>query len=441
MDQGQPGASLQPWDTDGYHIPGGTPADARFAASMPTLPAILRKQLSGAPLPAPRAILAVAVEGAQVDFDTAAAIETRYFVSLVTGQVAKNMTRAFFFDLRHLNAAGSRPHGHEKFTASKIGVLGAGPMGAAIAYTAATAGIDVVLKDTSADLAEGGKEYAARLEEKAVARDQATKDTSDARLERITPTADWDDFSGVELVIEAVPEDADPEHRAFREIEDAIMPETVLSSSTSTLPVTSLAEGVRRPENVIGIHFFSPADKMPLIEIVRGQKTSDATLAKALDFVRQTRKTAIVVNDSPGFFTSRVILTFLREAVAALGEGVEPATIEQAASQAGYPTPPLQLMDELTLNLPRRIRREAQAAAQAAGRGWEADPAELVIDRMIDRGPSPRSRRPRAAGRRGRVVGCAIRPSPRRPCGSSMALAVEVVPHLTGPPRPSNHRG
>jgi len=247
------------------------------------------------------------------------------------------MTKAFFFDLQHVNAGASRPRGYEKFTVTKVGVLGAGMTGAAIAYAAARARIDVVLKDTSVGLAERGKEYAARREEKAVALGQTTRDSSGALLERIMPTADPGDLTGVELIIEAVPEDPDLKHQVFREIEDTVMPETVLASNTSTLPITSLAQGVRRQEDFVGIHFFSPADRMPLIEIIRGEKTSDATLVKAFDFARQLRKTPIVVNDSRGFFTSRVILTFLSEAVAALGEGVEPATIEQAASQAGYP--------------------------------------------------------------------------------------------------------
>lgn len=379
-----PEASMQPWDSNGYRIPGGTPADPAFAASMAALSARLRKQLNGAPLQAPRAILAAAVEGAQVDIETAAAIETRYFVSLVTGQVAKNMTNAFIFDLQHVNGGGSRPHGYEKFTVTKVGVLGAGMMGAAIAYTAARVGIDVVVRDTSAVLAERAKEYAARLEEKALARGQTTQTSSDALLRRITPAASPDDFAGVELVIEAVPEDPELKRQVFGEIEDIVDPDAVLASNTSTLPITGLARGVRRQENFIGIHFFSPADRMPLIEIIRGDKTSDVTLAKAFDFACQVRKTPVVVNDGRGFFTSRVILAFLNEAVAALGEGVESASIEQAAGQAGYPTPPLQLMDELTLTLTRKIQQEAQAAAQAAGRAWKAHPAERVIDRMID---------------------------------------------------------
>jgi 3-hydroxyacyl-CoA dehydrogenase/enoyl-CoA hydratase/3-hydroxybutyryl-CoA epimerase len=379
-----PDASVQPWDARGYQIPGGTPADPELAATLPLLPALLRTQLRGAPLPAPRAILAAAVEGAQVDLGTASLIETRYFISLVTGQVAKNMTKALFFDLQQIKAGGSRPAGHQKFRAARVGVLGAGMMGAAIAYAAARSGVEVVIKDMTPELAERGKGYAARLEAKAVARGQTTREKADAVLRRITPTADPASFAGVDLVVEAVFEDPELKHKVFGEIEDVVSPGAVLGSNTSTLPITGLAEGVRHQEDFIGIHFFSPADKMPLVEIIRGEKTSDATLAKVFDFTLQIGKTPIVVKDSRGFFTSRVILTFIKEAIAAVGEGVAPATIEQAGAQAGYPAPPLQLIDELTLTLPRQILREERAAVEAAGGTWRPHPAEAVIDRMIE---------------------------------------------------------
>jgi 3-hydroxyacyl-CoA dehydrogenase/enoyl-CoA hydratase/3-hydroxybutyryl-CoA epimerase len=376
--------AAQPWDVKGYKIPGGSPSNPSFAANLPAFPANLRKQLKGAPMPAPRAILAAAIEGAQVDIDTATQIETRYFASLVTGQVAKNMTKAFFFDLQHINSGGSRPGSFEKFKATKVGVLGAGMMGAAIAYVSAKAGIDVVLKDVSQENAEKGKAYAVKLEEKALSRGKSTKERSEALLARIKPTADPADFAGVDFVIEAVFESQELKHKVFGEIENIVNPDAVLGSNTSTLPITGLAEGVRRQEDFIGIHFFSPVDKMPLVEIIRGEKTSDATLAKVFDFTLQIRKTPIVVNDSRGFFTSRVIGTFINEAIAAVGEGVEPASIEQAGSQAGYPAPPLQLMDELTLTLPRKIRQETKAAVEAAGGVWRAHASEAVIDRMID---------------------------------------------------------
>ncbi|MBN9747527.1 MULTISPECIES: 3-hydroxyacyl-CoA dehydrogenase NAD-binding domain-containing protein [Amycolatopsis] len=380
-----PEGGVQPWDVKGYKIPGGTPSNPSFAANLPAFPANLRKQLKGAPMPAPRAILAAAIEGSQVDFDTAIQVETRYFVSLAIGQVSKNMTKAFFFDLQTINSGGSRPDGFEKFTAKKVGVLGAGMMGAAIAYVSAKAGIDVVLKDVSQEAADKGKGYAVKLEEKALSRGKTTQEKSDALLARIKPTADPADFAGVDFVIEAVFESVELKHKVFGEIESIVNADAVLGSNTSTLPITTLAEGVQRTEDFIGIHFFSPVDKMPLVEIICGEKTSPATLAKVFDYTLQIRKTPIVVNDSRGFFTSRVIGTFINEAVAALGEGVEPASIEQAGSQAGYPAPPLQLMDELTLTLPRKIRAETRAAIEAAGGTWNAHASEAVIDTMLDK--------------------------------------------------------
>ncbi|MDS0137272.1 MULTISPECIES: 3-hydroxyacyl-CoA dehydrogenase NAD-binding domain-containing protein [unclassified Amycolatopsis] len=379
-----PEGGVQPWDVKGYKIPGGTPSNPSFAANLPAFPANLRKQIKGANMPAPRAILAAAIEGAQVDFDTAIQIETRYFIHLATGQVSKNMTKAFFFDLQTINSGGSRPDGFEKYTARKVGVLGAGMMGAAIAYVSAKAGIDVVLKDVSQEAAEKGKGYAEKLEQKALSRGKTTQEKSDALLAKIKPTADPADFAGVDFVIEAVFESVELKHKVFGEIEGIVNADAVLGSNTSTLPITTLAEGVQRTEDFIGIHFFSPVDKMPLVEIICGEKTSPATLAKVFDYTLQIKKTPIVVNDSRGFFTSRVIGTFINEAVAALGEGVEPASIEQAGSQAGYPAPPLQLMDELTLTLPRKIRKETREAVEAAGGTWKAHASETVIDRMVE---------------------------------------------------------
>ncbi|OLZ54885.1 3-hydroxyacyl-CoA dehydrogenase NAD-binding domain-containing protein [Amycolatopsis keratiniphila] len=379
-----PEGGVQPWDVKGYKIPGGTPSNPSFAANLPAFPANLRKQIKGANMPAPRAILAAAIEGSQVDFDTAITVETRYFISLATGQVSKNMTKAFFFDLQSINSGGSRPEGFEKYTAKKVGVVGAGMMGAAIAYVSAKAGIDVVLKDVTLEGAEKGKGYAVKLEEKALSRGKTTKEKSDALLAKIKPTDKAEDFAGVDFVIEAVFESVELKHKVFQEIEGIVNPDAVLGSNTSTLPITALAEGVQRTEDFIGIHFFSPVDKMPLVEIICGEKTSPATLAKVFDYTLQIKKTPIVVNDSRGFFTSRVIGTFLNEAVAALGEGVEPASIEQAGSQAGYPAPPLQLMDELTLTLPRKIRKETREAIEAAGGTWNAHASEGVIDRMVE---------------------------------------------------------
>ncbi len=377
-------AAAQPWDTKGYKIPGGAPSTPAFAANLPALPANLRKQLKGTNLPAPPAILAAAVEGAQVDVDTAFVIESRYFLDLVTGQVAKNMIQAFFFDIQHINSGASRPAGHPTSPASKVAVLGAGMMGAAIAYVYAKAGADVLLKDVTLDAAVQGKGYSENLVVKAVQRGRTTQQAGDALLARITPTADVADLAGADLVIEAVFESPELKHKVFREIQDVVAPDALLCSNTSTLPITTLAHGVQRQEDFIGLHFFSPVDKMPLVEIIVGEKTGDAALARAFDVVQQIRKTPIVVNDSRGFFTSRVIGTFLNEAVEMVGEGLNPASIEQAGAQAGYPAPPLQLLDELTLTLPRKIRQESRAALQAAGGVWRERGYEAVVDRLID---------------------------------------------------------
>ena len=376
-------APVKPWDVKGFRIPGGAPNSPSLAGALPAFPASLRKQVKGAPLPAPRAAMAAAVEGAYVDFETASKVETRYLVELTHGQVAKNMIKAFFFDLGHINAGGSRPDGYPRYQAKKVGVIGAGMMGAAIAYVSAKAGIEVVLKDVSLEAAEKGKDYSRALEDKALARGRTTASTSEALLARITPTADPADFAGVDFVIEAVFESVPVKQGVFQEIQHLVEPDAVLGSNTSTLPITLLAEGVERTDDVIGIHFFSPVDKMPLVEIVRGQRTSDEVLAKTFDYVQQIRKTPIVVNDARGFFTSRVIGRFIAEAVAAVGEGVEPASVEQAALQAGYPAGALQLLDELTISLSRKIRLETRAAEEASGAVWVEHPSEAVMDWMV----------------------------------------------------------
>ncbi|NLG55792.1 MAG: 3-hydroxyacyl-CoA dehydrogenase [Rhodococcus sp.] len=378
-----PEGGVQPWDVKGYKIPGGTPSTPAFAANLPAFPANLRKQIKGAPMPAPRAIMAAAVEGAQVDFDTAQVIEARYFTSLVTGQVAKNMIQAFFFDLQSINAGASRPKGIEKTPITKVGVLGAGMMGAGIAYVSAKAGFDVVLKDVTIEAAEKGKAYSEGIEKKALSRGRTTEEKSKALLGRITPTADAADFAGVDFVIEAVFESTELKHKVFGEIEDIVAPNALLGSNTSTLPITGLATGVKRPEDFIGIHFFSPVDKMPLVEIIRGEKTSDEALARVFDYVQAIKKTPIVVNDSRGFFTSRVLGTFINEAVGMLAEGIDPATIEQAGLQAGYPAAPLQLSDELNLTLMQKIRNETVAALEAEGKSLPEDNGSRVIDTMV----------------------------------------------------------
>ncbi|MFR9799416.1 3-hydroxyacyl-CoA dehydrogenase NAD-binding domain-containing protein [Streptomyces sp. MS06] len=374
----------QPWDRPGYRIPGGTPANPKFAANLPAFPANLRKQTGGAPYPAPRNILAAAVEGAQVDFETAQVIEARYFVELAAGQTSKNMIQAFFFDLQAVNAGANRPRGVEPRRVRRVAVLGAGMMGAGIAYACARAGIDVVLKDVTPESAAKGKGYSEKLCAKAVAKGRTSQEKADALLARITPTAEVADLAGCDAVIEAVFEDTALKHKVFQEVQQVVAPDALLCSNTSTLPITGLAEGVERQADFIGLHFFSPVDRMPLVEIIKGERTGDEALARAFDLVRQINKTPIVVNDSRGFFTSRVIGHFINEGVAMVGEGVEPASVEQAAAQAGYPAKVLSLMDDLTLTLPRRIRKETRQAVEESGGTWTPHPADAVVDRMVD---------------------------------------------------------
>jgi 3-hydroxyacyl-CoA dehydrogenase/enoyl-CoA hydratase/3-hydroxybutyryl-CoA epimerase len=386
---GSEAAFVQPWDQKGYKIPGGTPSSPSLAGFLPAFPAMLRKQTKGALYPAPRAIMAAAIEGAQVDFETASTIESRYLANLVVGQNAKNMIQAFFFDLSAINGGSLRPAGVEVFKPTKALVLGAGMMGAGIAYSCARSGIDVVLKDVSQDAADKGKSYSDRLLTKAVERGKMDEAKKAEVLGRITATADPADAAGCDLVIEAVFEDPALKAKVFAEIQDVIEPDALLCSNTSTLPITELAEGVNRPEDFIGLHFFSPVDKMPLVEIIKGAQTSDQAVAHALDVVQAIRKTPIVVNDSRGFYTSRVIGTMVNEGLAMLGEGVHPMSVERAATLAGYPVGTLQLSDELNLELMAKI---AKATADAEGDSYVAHPGTKVVETMIEAGRPGRLR-------------------------------------------------
>jgi 3-hydroxyacyl-CoA dehydrogenase/enoyl-CoA hydratase/3-hydroxybutyryl-CoA epimerase len=382
--------AVQPWDVKGYKIPGGTPSTPKFAANLPAFPANLRKQIKGANFPAPKAILATAVEGSQVDFDNALEIETRYFLNLLAGPIAKNMMQAFFFDLQRVNGDRGRPKGAEKWKPKKVVVLGAGMMGAGIAYVVSQQGIEVVLKDVEQEYAERGKSYSKGLLDKAVARGRTTQEKADAQLALIKPTTDPADAEGADLLIEAVFENPELKGKVLAEIYPYLAPDAVLGSNTSTLPITDLAENTERPEEFIGVHFFSPVDKMPLLEIIRGKKTNDDVAYKVLDFAKLIKKTPIVVNDSRGFFTSRVIGFEMNEGIAMLAEGIPAQTIEQATFQAGFPTGALQLTDELNLELIVRIRDTGNDAIRAAGGTPEVKPGDAVIDRMVELGRTGR---------------------------------------------------
>ena len=381
-----PDETQNPWDKPGYKMPGGSPSSPALAGFLPAFPALLRKQTKGAVYRAPRAILSAAVEGASVDFDTASRIESRYLTNLIVNQGSKNMIQAFFFDLQAINAGKLRPQGIEPYRATKVGVLGAGMMGAGIAYSCARAGMQVVLKDVSAEAAAKGKAYSEKINAKAISRGKLTEEKSQALLDRITPTADASDLTGCDLVIEAVFEDPSLKRQVFAEIAPYVNDDALLCSNTSTLPITELATGVDRPADFIGLHFFSPVDKMPLVEIIKGKETSDVALAKAYDVVQQIRKTPIVVNDSRGFYTSRVIGTMVNEGLAMLAEGVHPMSIERAATQDGYPVGPLQLSDELNMELMAKIGKATADAAARDGIDYAPHPGTAVVEKMLELG-------------------------------------------------------
>jgi 3-hydroxyacyl-CoA dehydrogenase/enoyl-CoA hydratase/3-hydroxybutyryl-CoA epimerase len=375
----------QPWDRPDYSMPGGDPSDPTLAANLAPFAANLSKQLRGADYPAPKAILAAAVEGAQVDVENAFEIEGRYFVKLVTGQVAKNMIATFFFGMQEVNGDRGRAGTANVPPIEKLAVLGAGMMGAGIAYVGARAGLEVVLADVDAEHAAKGKAYSERQLAGQVERGRLDQVEADAILARIHPTGEFADAAGAEAVIEAVFEDPGVKAEVMAAIEPYLADGELIASNTSTLPITELAANVSRPQDFIGLHFFSPVDRMPLLEIIRGAEGSEETLDRALALARLLGKTPIVVNDSRGFFTSRVISTFINEGIAMLLDGVPAPSIEQASAQAGYPAPVLQLADELNLALLRRIRDASRVGAEGAGGTWDPHPAERVIDQMVEK--------------------------------------------------------
>lgn len=375
--------ALQPWDAKGYRIPGGDPRSPAMVQMLSVAPAMAIAKTLGV-YPAPEAIMAAAVEGAQVDFETATRIESRYLTQLATGQIAKNMISAFFIELNEIKAGGSRPKGMPAWQASKVGILGAGMMGAGIAYANATKGIPCVLKDISLVAAEKGKGYTKVLTDKRVARGGMTQARQQEILDRIVPTERSSDIAGCDLVVEAVFEDVALKKRVTEEVEGLMVPDGIFASNTSTLPISSLAKATQRPRNFIGLHFFSPVDKMQLVEIIRGAETSDETLARAYDYVHQLGKIPIVVNDSMGFFTSRVFGRFVSEGVGMLGEGIPAAVIENVALQAGYPVGPLAVTDELSIVFSQHIAEGFSAATVAVGGSYDDAGAMAVQKRMIE---------------------------------------------------------
>ncbi len=348
-------AVVQPWDKKGFKIPGGpinSPRNAQLAAMAPTM---LNQKTRGL-MPHMTAAMDVAFQSSMLDLETALRIEGREFARVATNPVAKNMINAFFFQLNKVNGGASRPQEVEKQLTKKVGILGAGMMGQGIAYVSAMAGIEVVLKDISLEAAEKGKAYSEALLQKRIKRGQMDEDKAAAVLGLIKATAENDDLAGCDLIIEAVFENIGLKHEITKELEGYLTADGVWGSNTSTLPITQLAEAAAKPENFIGVHFFSPVDKMPLVEIICGEKTSDMALAKAFDYAQQIRKTPIVVNDSLGFFTSRTFGTYLDEAANLLVEGVHPIKIDNLGKAIGMPVGPLQIQDETSLELSRKAQ-------------------------------------------------------------------------------------
>ncbi|RYF17691.1 MAG: 3-hydroxyacyl-CoA dehydrogenase [Comamonadaceae bacterium] len=372
----------QPWDAKDYRMPGGTPANPKVAGMLSVAPAVLKQKTRGL-YPAPEYALAAMVEGAQVDFDTALRIESRYLARLIVSPVAKNMINTFFFNLNAIKAGQSRPKWEGRFQPRKVGILGAGMMGAGIAYAQASRGIATVLKDVSLDKAEAGRAYSLKLTQPRVEKGRMSPHDQAALLARITATESVKDLQGCDLIIEAVFENRELKAKVTQEAQAQLAPDGFFASNTSTLPITGLAKASARPGKFVGIHFFSPVDKMKLVEIIRGKETDDETVARAYDYVQALGKIPIVVNDARGFFTSRVFGTFVMEGAAMLGEGIPAAVVEQAGLQAGMPVGPLAVLDETALSLSVHVLDQTRADFRAEGQTYIATPGELLVERMV----------------------------------------------------------
>ncbi|MGH8528437.1 MAG: 3-hydroxyacyl-CoA dehydrogenase NAD-binding domain-containing protein [Nevskiales bacterium] len=376
----------QPWDDPKFKWPGGDAKSPQNVQMLAIAPSMLKQRTWGN-YPAPENILSSVVEGGMVDIDTGCRVESRYFANCVISQVAKNMIGTFWFQLNALNKGDSRPQGFEKSAVRKLGLLGAGMMGAGIAYVSAKVGIEVVLLDSTQEAAEKGKAYSAALLDKDIKQGKGTAQQKEELLARIKPTTEYQDLAGCDLVIEAVFEDRKIKADVTRKAEKIIAVDAannfIFASNTSTLPISGLAQASLRPKNFIGLHFFSPADKMPLVEIIVGKETSPETLARGFDYVQQIRKTPIVVNDSRGFFTSRVFSTYVMEGIALLAEGQHPRAVEVAGLAAGMPVGPLALNDEVSLSLSLHIMQQTRKDFKAEGKEFIQHPAAKVVKKMV----------------------------------------------------------
>ena len=372
----------QPWDKKGFKIPGGDSKHPNVVQVFSIAPAMANQKSHGN-YPAITHILSSVFEGCLTDIDNGLKIESRFFVACALSDVSKNMINTLWTQLNSIKKGQSRPEGFERSKVSKVGILGAGMMGAGIAYVSAKAGMEVVLLDTAIEGAEKGKNYSSKLLDKAISRGRSTEEKKQALLGLIKTTTSYDDLEGCDLIIEAVFEDVDIKAECTRKSE-AVIPDTAIyASNTSTLPITELAKASTRPSQFIGLHFFSPVDKMPLVEIIVGEETDDATLAKGFDYVGQIAKTPIVVNDSRGFYTSRVFGTYVSEGIAMLSEGIHPRSIEVAGMKSGMPMPPLALQDEVSLSLSLHVMQQTKRALESEGKTFTPHPAMPVVEKMV----------------------------------------------------------
>lgn len=375
-------SAQHPWDVKGYKVPGGLPSSPAVAQMLPVAPAMIKKQTRGL-YPAPEAIMACMVEGLQVDIETALRLESRALAKLMTGTNARAMINTFFFNLNAIKSGQSRPGNAPRFKPSKVGLLGAGMMGAGIAYAQASKGIASVLKDVSQEKADLGKNYSAKITQGRVDKGRMKVEEQQKILDLIHPTSDVADLKDCDLIIEAVFENRELKAKVTKETEPMLAAGGFFASNTSTLPITGLATASAVPEKFIGIHFFSPVDKMKLVEIIRGKSTSDETVARAYDYVQAIGKIPIVVNDARGFFTSRVFGTFVMEGVAMVGEGIPAAAIENAGIQCGMPVGPLAVLDETALTLSLHVMEQTRKDFEAEGKTYVATTGEILVEKMV----------------------------------------------------------
>ncbi|MGB0901264.1 3-hydroxyacyl-CoA dehydrogenase NAD-binding domain-containing protein [Halocynthiibacter sp.] len=373
---------VKPWDEKGYKMPGGAPYHPAGFMKFVGANAMINGKTKGA-FPAAKALLSAVYEGAQVDFDTAIRIEARWFTKVLMNPSSSAMIRSLFINKEALEKGAVRPKDVPDQKVTKVGVLGAGMMGAGIALVSARAGIEVVLLDQNQDAADKGKAYSEAYMDKGIARKKATPESKEALLNLITATDDVNALKGCDLIVEAVFEDMTVKAEITKRVEAVVGEDCIFASNTSTLPISDLAKASSRPEQFIGIHFFSPVEKMMLVEIIKGAKTGDGAVAKALDFARQIKKTPIVVNDARFFYANRCIIPYINEGIRMVAEGVAPALVDNAAQMLGFPVGPLQLVDETSIDLGAKIARATRAAM---GDDYPDGAVDAVIFRMEELG-------------------------------------------------------